>query len=560
MGARRKPREHSKVFWFFFPKKEQRFLLKKRSKNFRYLGPADMTVLLSVESISKGFPGVQALRDVTFDVQAGTVHAIMGENGAGKSTLMQVIAGALRPDSGRLIFDGTPLTLSGTRDAAAKGISIVFQELMLAPNMSVAENIFLGAEPRTAAVLVDRARMRAKAVAALDRMGIHLDPDKRLGELTIAKQQLIEICKSLVHEPRLLILDEPTSSLSEADSLVLFRVVHDLKASGVTILYISHRMREVFDNCDYVTVLRDGRHVKTVRLDETDQDEVVRLMVGRDLASVQRVKPDHAGKPVILSVRGLGDGKRYNDVSFDLRQGEIVGVAGLIGAGRSEMALGIFGAPPAPQGTVALDGRQVRIRKPSDAMRLGIGMVPEDRKLQGLVLGMSVGANLSLSAMGLGRISNAGFVNPRAEGRMIDGYVDRFRIKTPSVEQLVGLLSGGNQQKVVLAKWLATKPRLLIVDEPTRGVDVGTKAEIYTLMRELARDGLAILVISSDLPEVLTISDRILVMRSGSLAGEIAFEDASEELIMALAALEHAQPGIARGHVPATYGEAEAAR
>jgi ABC-type sugar transport system ATPase subunit len=518
-----------------------------------------MAVLLSVESISKGFPGVQALRDVTFDVQAGTVHAIMGENGAGKSTLMQVIAGALRPDSGRLIFDGTPLTLSGTRDAAAKGISIVFQELMLAPNMSVAENIFLGAEPRTASVLVDRATMRAKAVAALDRMGIHLDPDRRLGELTIAQQQLIEICKSLVHEPRLLILDEPTSSLSEADSLVLFRVVHDLKASGVTILYISHRMREVFDNCDYVTVLRDGRHVKTVRLDETDQDEVVRLMVGRDLAGVQRVKPDHAGKPVILAVRGLGDGKRYSDVSFDLREGEIVGVAGLIGAGRSEMALGIFGAPPAPQGTVTLDGKVVRIRKPGDAMRLGIGMVPEDRKLQGLVLGMGVGANLSLSAMGLGRISNAGFVNPRAESRMIDGYVDRFRIKTPSVEQLVGLLSGGNQQKVVLAKWLATKPRLLIVDEPTRGVDVGTKAEIYALMRELARDGLAILVISSDLPEVLTISDRILVMRSGSLAGELAFEDASEERIMALAALEHAEPGSAGGHVPATYGEAEAA-
>jgi ABC-type sugar transport system ATPase subunit len=519
-----------------------------------------MTVLLSVESISKGFPGVQALKDVTFDVESGTVHAIMGENGAGKSTLMQVIAGALKPDSGRLIFDGTPLTLSGTRDAAAKGISIVFQELMLAPNMSVAENIFLGAEPRVAGVLVDRATMRAKAVAALGRMGIQLDPDRRLGELTIAQQQLIEICKSLVHEPRLLILDEPTSSLSEADSLVLFRVVHDLKARGVTILYISHRMREVFENCDYVSVLRDGRHVRTVRLDETDQDEVVRLMVGRDLAGVQRVKPNHDGKPVVFSVSGLSDGRRYNDVSFDLREGEIVGVAGLIGAGRSEMALGIFGAPPAPRGTIMLDGRVVRIGKPGDAMRLGIGMVPEDRKLQGLVLGMGVGSNLSLSAMKLGQISNAGFVNPRAETRMIDGYVDRFRIKTPAVEQLVGLLSGGNQQKVVLAKWLATKPRVLIVDEPTRGVDVGTKAEIYGLMRELARDGLTILVISSDLPEVLTISDRILVMRSGVLAGELAFEDASEERIMAMAALEHAEPGAAGGHVPTTYGEAEAAR
>jgi ABC-type sugar transport system ATPase subunit len=266
-----------------------------------------MSVLLTVESISKGFPGVQALSDVTFHVHAGTIHAIMGENGAGKSTLMQVIAGALRPDSGRLIFDGTELHLSGTRDAASKGISIVFQELMLAPNMTVSENIFLGAEPRLAGVMVDRAAQRARARAAMERMGIAIDPDMRLGELTIAQQQLVEICKSLVHEPRLLILDEPTSSLSEADSLILFRVVHDLKASGVTILYISHRMREVFDNCDYVTVLRDGRHVKTTPLTETDPDEVVRLMVGRDLAGVQRIRPLQR---YLFRFAGRGDRRR----------------------------------------------------------------------------------------------------------------------------------------------------------------------------------------------------------------------------------------------------------
>ncbi len=516
-----------------------------------------MAVLLTVDQISKGFPGVQALRDVTFDVQAGTIHAIMGENGAGKSTLMLVIAGALKPDSGRLVFDGKELHLSGTRDAASKGISIVFQELMLAPNMSVAENIFLGAEPRLAGVMVDRAALRARARDALARMGIAIDPDMRLGELTIAQQQLVEICKSLVHEPRLLILDEPTSSLSEADSLVLFRVVHDLKASGVTILYISHRMREVFDNCDYVTVLRDGRHVKTTPLAETDPDEVVRLMVGRDLAGVQRIRPDHDAKPVMLSVRGLSDGKRYDDISFDLRAGEIVGVAGLIGAGRSEMAMGIFGAPPPARGTIRLNGREARIRRPGDAMRLGIGLVPEDRKSQGLVLGMGVGANLSLAALKLGALSHANVVRSQSEARMIESYVDRFRIKTPSVEQLVGLLSGGNQQKVVLAKWLAAKPQVLIVDEPTRGVDVATKAEIYTLMRDLAREGLAILVISSDLPEVLTISDRILVMRAGRLAGELSFDEASEERIMGLAALEHSEgpPHAA----PSTYGEAEAA-
>jgi ABC-type sugar transport system ATPase subunit len=516
-----------------------------------------MSVLLTVEGISKGFPGVQALKDVTFHVHTGTIHAIMGENGAGKSTLMQVIAGALRPDTGRLIFDGTSLTLSGTRDAASKGISIVFQELMLAPNMSVAENIFLGSEPRLAGVMVNRASLRAGARAAMERMGIAIDPDQRLGELTIAQQQLVEICKSLVHAPRLLILDEPTSSLSEADSLILFRVVHDLKAQGVTILYISHRMREVFDNCDYVTVLRDGRHVQTMALPDTDQDEVVRLMVGRDLAGVRRIRPDHAGKPVVFAVRGLTDGTRFQDISFEIRAGEILGMAGLIGAGRSEVALGIFGAPPPLQGEILLDGKPIRIRKPADAMRLGIGLVPEDRKQLGLVLGMGVGANLSMAALGLGTLSRFNFVNPAAEGRLVDGYVDRFRIKTPSIEQLVGLLSGGNQQKVVLAKWLAARPRVLIVDEPTRGVDVGTKAEIYALMRELAAEGLAILIISSDLPEVLTISDRILVMRSGRIAGEIAFDEASEERIMALAALEHAPDGPT--HVPTTYGEAEAA-
>ncbi|MDR5806247.1 MULTISPECIES: sugar ABC transporter ATP-binding protein [unclassified Caballeronia] len=501
-----------------------------------------MTVLLSVEQITKTYPGVKALQEVSFNVEAGTVHAVMGENGAGKSTLMQVIAGAHAPTSGRMMFDGQEVEFSSTRDAAAKGISIVFQELMLAPNMTIAENIFLGAEPRMARVLVDRGVLLTRAKAAMKRLGIALDPDTRLGDLTIAQQQLIEICKALIHEPRLLILDEPTSSLSEADSLTLFKVVHELRASGVTILYISHRMREVFDNCDAVTVLRDGKHVRTARLVDTSPDEVVRLMVGRDLAEVRRIKPDNAHQPIVLQVDGLGDDERYRDVSFSLRRGEIVGLAGLIGAGRSEVAMGIFGAPPPKHGNVTIEGKPVRIAKPRDAMKLGIGLVPEDRKDQGLVLGMSVGSNLSLAALGLGRLSKGTVIRPLQEARMIDSYVGRFNIKTPTVEQLVGLLSGGNQQKVVLAKWLASKPRVLIVDEPTRGVDVGTKAEIYALMRELAREGLAILVISSDLPEILTISDRILVMRGGQLAGEVGFDDASEERIMSLAALEHADP------------------
>ena len=500
-----------------------------------------MSALLRVDTISKVYPGVVALNDVSFDVGAGTVHAVVGENGAGKSTLMQVIAGAQRPSSGRLIFRNEALHLASTRDANRRGIAIVFQEIVLAPNMTIAENIYLGQEPKMMGAFVDRRAIRSQAAAAMARLGIDLDPGMRLGSLTIAQQQLIEICRALVHDPQLLILDEPTSSLSEAESVILFRVVRDLRARGVTILYISHRMREIFDNCDVVTVLRDGQHVRTTRLADTTPDEIVRMMVGRDLAEVKRIRPSAKARPVVLSVHGLSDGESYRDVSFDLHEGEIVGLAGLVGAGRSEVAMGIFGAPPPKAGTISLSGRDIVIAKPRQAMRHGIGVVPEDRKSQGLFLGMSVGKNLSLAALSLGVLSRLGLVKSGAEDDLVGHYVRRLRIRTPSVEQLVGLLSGGNQQKVVLAKWLASNPQVLIVDEPTRGVDVGAKAEIYSIMRELAHEGLAILVISSDLPEVLTISDRILVMRSSRLAGEISFDEASEERIMALAALETAE-------------------
>ena len=498
-----------------------------------------MTTLLSVENVSKSFPGVKALQEVSFGVEAGTVHAVMGENGAGKSTLMLCIAGVQRPDpGGRLVFEGQPLDLSNTRDANRHGIAIVFQELNLAPNLSIAENIVLGQEPRAGGLFVNRAAMREQARTVLRRLGIDLDPDTRLGNLTIAQQQLVEICKSLVHRPRLLILDEPTSSLSEAETLVLFRVIADLKREGVTMLYISHRMREVFALCDAVTVLRDGRHVRTMPLAGTDQDEIVRLMVGRDLASVQRVPPTGEARPVALSVRGLTRAPQYRDISFELHRGEIVGLAGLVGAGRSEMALGVFGAPPPDAGEVWLGGMRIACDRPLTAMRHGIGLVPEDRKGQGLVLMHGVGTNLSLAA--LRRLSNAGMIDFAAERGVVDKYVQRLRVKTPSADQVIGLLSGGNQQKVVLAKWLATHPVVLIIDEPTRGVDVGAKAEIYALMRELAAEGLAILVISSDLPEVLTISDRVLVMREGRMMGELSHAEATEERIMALAALEQA--------------------
>jgi ABC-type sugar transport system ATPase subunit len=494
-----------------------------------------MPALLQFRSISKTFPGVKALDDVSFDVEAGSVHAIVGENGAGKSTLMQIVAGVLRPDGGSLSFENTVMHLRSTRDAAERGIAIVFQELNLAPNMTVAENISLGIEPRALGILVARTAMRARAAGILAQLGIHVDLDARVGDLTIAQQQLIEICKSLVQTPRLLILDEPTSSLSETETSLLFRVIANLKAAGVTMLYISHRMREVFTVCDTVTILRDGRHVRTMPLSATDQDEIVRLMVGRDLAGISKPSSGDTSRPAVLSVRNLCGGRQYRDISFDLRRGEIVGLAGLVGAGRSEMALGVFGAPQPDSGEILIDGKAVTIGSPQVAIRRGIALVPEDRKQLGLVLGMGVGSNVSLSA--LTRVSHNGMIDFGAESTLIGGYINRFRIKTPTREQLVGLLSGGNQQKVVLAKWLATNPRVLIVDEPTRGVDVGTKVEIYAMMRELAAGGLAILVISSDLPEVLAISDRILVMREGRLVGELAHADATEERIMALAAL-----------------------
>jgi ABC-type sugar transport system ATPase subunit len=497
-----------------------------------------MAALLRIESVSKTFPGVKALDNVSLDVQAGSVHAVMGENGAGKSTLMQIIAGVLRPDGGELLFEGETLHLRSTRDAAARGIAIVFQELNLAPNMTVAENISLGNEPRAFGLFVDRSALRSRAAEILRQLGIRLDLDARVGDLTIAQQQLIEICKSLVQTPRLLILDEPTSSLSESETTLLFRVIAKLKAAGVTMLYISHRMREVFTICDTVTILRDGKHVRTMPLAATNQDEIVRLMVGRDLANIAKPSALATDRPVVLTVRGLTDGRLYRDISFDLRRGEIVGLSGLVGAGRSEVALGLFGAPVPESGSIQLDGAPVKISSPRRAMSLGIALVPEDRKQLGLVLGLGVGPNVSLSA--LTRLSRMGLIDFGAEDTLIGRYIDRFRIKTPSREQFVGLLSGGNQQKVVLAKWLATNPRVLVVDEPTRGVDVGTKAEIYALMRELAAEGLAILVISSDLPEVLAISDRILVMRQGRLVGELTHAEATEERIMALAALEHA--------------------
>jgi ABC-type sugar transport system ATPase subunit len=493
-----------------------------------------MSSFLKISGISKRFPGVQALQDVSFDVAKGSIHAVMGENGAGKSTLMQVIAGVYQPDTGTIEFAGETLHFNNPAEAQAKGIAIVYQELNLAPNLSIAENIFLGTEPRKTLWFLDRANLRAKAAEAMAQLGLHYDPDRIVRTLTVAQQQLIEICKSLIRSPRLLILDEPTSSLSETESAILFRVIADLQTRGVTILYISHRLPEVFALCDTLTVLRDGRHVRTLRVKESNEAEVVRLMVGRELLQFHRTKAEIPNE-IALQARNFTKKGQYQDVSFSVRRGEIVAMAGLIGAGRSEAAMGIFGSPPPDHGDLFLNGKKINIREPKDALTAGIAFVPEDRKSMGLVLGASVGTNISSAS--LRRLAIGPFVNRLVENALIKRYVSRLNVRTPTTEQRTGLLSGGNQQKVLLAKWLAVQPSVLIVDEPTRGVDIGTKAEIYTLFDQLAREGIAVIVISSDLPEVLALADRILVMRHGRLVGELTREQATEEKVMHLAAL-----------------------
>jgi len=413
-----------------------------------------MPPILKINGISKHFPGVQALREVTFEVEPESIHAVIGENGAGKSTLMQIIAGVHQPDGGSIEFARETIKFSDPAEAQAKGIAIVYQELNLAPNLSIAENIFLGMEPKHSSVFLDREKLKAGTLGVLRRLGLQHHPDTIVSTLTVAQQQLIEICKSLVRNPRLLILDEPTSSLSETESAILFRVIADLKANGVTILYISHRLPEVFSLCDTLTVLRDGRHVRTVPIKETTEAEAIRLMVGRELLAFHRHSVEPKGE-VVLRVENLSKKGQYENISFELRRGEIVAMAGLIGAGRSEMALGIFGSPPAESGEVYLRERKVRFRRPKDAVMAGIAFVPEDRAHMGLVLGAEVGANISSAA--LRRVARGPFVDYPAEHRLIKKYVSRLRVRTPSYQQRVGLLSGWQSTKSALGQ-MARRP------------------------------------------------------------------------------------------------------
>jgi ABC-type sugar transport system ATPase subunit len=490
--------------------------------------------ILEAENIDKRFPGVHALDNVSLTITPGEVHAVVGENGAGKSTLMKILAGAYGPDRGTIRIDGEAVTIENPRAAQDLGIITIYQELSLVDALSVGENVFLGDLPTHSggSWRVDWPTVWSRAAELLERVGLRIRPQTRVRDLSVAQKQMVEIARALARNVRVLILDEPTSSLTERETEKLFEIISQLRNRGVGIIYISHRLGEVFRIAQQVIVLRDGIVVGSLPVRDASEDLLVRMMVGRDLARLF-TEARASDAPVRLEVRGLSRRGVLHDVSLSLRGGEIVGLAGLVGAGRTELARCLFGADSISEGEILLDGAKVDIRSPGHAVDLGIALVPEDRKLQALILGMGVRENLSLPV--LDRLGSPFVPSRRRERALASDYIRSLTIRTPHMEQRVSALSGGNQQKVVIARWLATKPKVLILDEPTRGIDVGAKAEVHALIARLAEQGVAILMISSELPEILGMSHRILVMRGGRIVAEIPRQDATEESIMAAA-------------------------
>lgn len=491
--------------------------------------------MLEVRHLSKSFPGVQALSQVSLIAKQGEVLAIVGENGAGKSTLMKILAGIYSPDSGIINLDDKPVRFQNVRDSLRAGIVLIHQELNLAESLTVEANLFLGRERCFALGMLNRPVMRFESQGLLRRVGLNVSPNMPISRLTIAQRQLVEIARALGQSARILIMDEPTSSLSQRETDTLFGVIASLKQQGVTVLYISHRLAEVKAIADRVMVLRDGHNAGELQREEINHDAMVRLMVGRDLKQLYpRTRPEAAQKPIRLDVRDLlFTGSPETTVSFQLRQGEVVGLAGLVGAGRTELAEALFGVRRITSGQVILDGLPANIRSPRSAVRQGLLLAPEDRRQFGLILSDSVRGNVCLP--NLDQLKRLVFVSPSKEQQLATSTIEKLRIKTPSVRQIVGLLSGGNQQKVVFGKWLARNPKVLILDEPTRGVDVGARAEIYALIDKLTDSGVAVLLISSDLEEILGMSDRVLVMHEGQIAGQLARDELSEEAVMRLA-------------------------
>lgn len=505
--------------------------------------------LIQISALGKNFPGVRALHQCEFNLRAGEIHALMGENGAGKSTLMKILAGVYQKDTGEILLKGQPIDIKSPRHAQILGIGIVHQELNLMEHLTAAQNIFIGREPRRfGGVFIDERQMNRDAAALFSRLNLSLDPRTQVSHLTVAKQQMVEIAKALSYDSRILIMDEPTAALTQAEIDELFRILRLLKANGVGIIYISHKMDELKKISDRVTVLRDGEYIGTVDTASTDLATIITMMVGRslaggslaggNLAAAAPIAPRAQASERVLEVINLNRGQQIRNVNFHLHRGEILGFAGLMGAGRTEVARAIFGADPYERGEIRVHGRAVTIKTPQHAVAAGICYLSEDRKRFGLALGMSVESNISLSCLPR-FLRRRFFLDRRQLSNIAENYISLLKIKTPHIQQQVKFLSGGNQQKIVMSKWLLRNCDILIFDEPTRGIDVGAKSEIYQLLQDLAAKGKSIIVISSELPEILRLSHRIIVMCEGRITGEVTSAEASQEKIMQLATQRH---------------------
>ncbi|MBL0372180.1 sugar ABC transporter ATP-binding protein [Rhizobium sp. KVB221] len=490
--------------------------------------------VLQIRGVSRHFGAVKALTDVEFSLEKGEIHALCGENGAGKSTLMNIIAGVLQPDAGEIRMDGRKVVVSSPSTAQSLGIGLVHQEIALCPDATVAENMYMAATGRRRSFLMNYKALVRDAQAVMDRLA-RIDVRRKVSELPISSQQLVEIAKALTLDCRVLIFDEPTAALTETEAQVLFGIIRGLKAQGISIIYISHRMAEIFSLCDRVTVFRDGRYVSTEKIAEITPDDVVRRMVGREITRLYppKLADQDRSEDAVLSVRGLGDDARFADIGFDLKKGEILGIGGLIGSGRTEIAEGICGLRPIKSGEIVLAGARQSIARYADAVAAGIVYLSEDRKGSGLFLDLPIASNISV--LDLGQVTRLGLVDKKAEADMARRFAARLGIRMGGIDYPVSSLSGGNQQKVAIAKQLAVGPKVIIMDEPTRGIDVGAKSEIHKLLRELAQSGIGIIVISSELPELLGLCDRVVVIHEGRLAGELVAEDMSEEAVMMLA-------------------------
>jgi len=487
------------------------------------------SVALELRDVSKAFGAVVALRSGSLRAESRSIHALVGENGAGKSTLVKIVAGVHRRDSGELLLNGESVDFGSTAESKAEGIAVIYQEPTLFPDLSVTENIFMGRQPLTAGRRIDRAAMYAEAEQLFGRLGVHIDPRRPALGLSIADQQIVEIAKAISLDARVLIMDEPTAALSGVEVDRLFAVARSLRDEGRALVFISHRFDEVFALCDTVTVMRDGDYIATKTISETNVDEIVALMVGREVGNLFPKTAANIGEPV-LQVKGLTTAGVFHDITFDVKSGEIVALAGLVGAGRSEIARAVFGVDRYDSGSVTMAGKPIPHHNPRAAIKAGMAFIPEDRRKQGLITEASVARNVA--AVIRGRLAKAGFLTPWAEGKAAGPWAGKLEVKTGALDLSAATMSGGNQQKVVIAKWLSANPSFLIIDEPTRGIDVGTKAEVHRLLSELAGEGLAILMISSELPEVLGMADRVLVIAEGRLSAELSRDQATPEAVM----------------------------